>query len=92
MAHHIDRRGASTQHDCMPREPATRAMHFVYTHDGRWWTAEAPTLRGAYSQGRTQASARRNLTSAIRDLLAAYRELGEAPPFVEVAVERARVA
>ncbi|MCB9592818.1 MAG: type II toxin-antitoxin system HicB family antitoxin [Sandaracinaceae bacterium] len=59
--------------------------HAILTFDGKWWTAEAPHLAGAYSQGRTRASALSNLRSAIRDLLDAYEQLGEEPPFREVA-------
>lgn len=72
--------------------PVRRHVHFLRTFDGRWWTAEAPFLRGAYSQGRTRAGARRNLLSAIRDLLDTYTRLGEAPRFAEnVEVEIADV-
>jgi predicted RNase H-like HicB family nuclease len=74
------------------RTDAGREFDCIYTFDGRWWTAEAPSLRGAYTQGRTRASARKNLLGAIRDLLASYEALGEPPPFAEVAVERTRVA
>ncbi len=69
-----------------------REIDCVYTFDGRWWTAEAPGLRGAYSQGRTRSSARKNLLGAIRDLLTAYDELGQEAPFAQVSVERTRVA
>lgn len=69
-----------------------REFDCIYTFDGHWWTAEAPSLRGAYSQGRTRASARKNLLGAIRDVLASYEALGESPPFAEVTVERTRVA
>ncbi|MBI2897177.1 MAG: type II toxin-antitoxin system HicB family antitoxin [Deltaproteobacteria bacterium] len=61
---------------------ARRKIHIVYTFDGRWWTAEAPFLKGAYSQGRTRDSARRNLMGAIRDLLAAYADLGVSAPTI----------
>jgi len=61
--------------------------HVIYTFDGKWWTAEAPFLRGAYSQGRTRVSARKHLVGAIRDLLATYEARGEKPPFQSVDVQ-----
>jgi predicted RNase H-like HicB family nuclease len=65
----------------------------LYTFDGRWWTAEAPFLRGAYSQGRTRGSARRNLLAAIHDLLETYRSLGQSPRLTKaVQVEIADLA
>ena len=68
-----------------PRERGARhrRVHVLYTFDGRWWTAEAPFLRGAYSQGRTRASARRNVFAAIRDLLESYATLRESPRFTK---------
>lgn len=55
-------------------------MDVVYAREGRWWTAEAPALRGAYSQGRTRESARRNLLRAIRDLQQTYADIGQPLP------------
>ena len=55
-------------------------VHVVYTFDGKWWTAEAPFLDGAFSQGRTRHSAERHLKSAVRDLLRTYADLGRPPP------------
>jgi predicted RNase H-like HicB family nuclease len=71
------------------RPNRSRRVHIVYTFDGTWWTAEAPFLRAAYSQGRTKSSARKNLMAAIRDLLAAYESIGQQPRFVRVDVGRA---
>ena len=72
--------------------PHRMGFHVVYTYDGRWWTAEAPFLRGAYSQGRTRPSALRNLLSAISDLLETYAQRRQEPPFAaEVAVDVAEI-
>jgi len=61
--------------------------HIIYTFDGKWWTAEAPFLRGAYSQGRTRASARKNLLSAIDDLLTTYKAMGVKAPTQPIDVQ-----
>jgi predicted RNase H-like HicB family nuclease len=75
------------------RRPIPKSLDVVYARDGKWWTAEAPALRGAYSQGRTRASARRNLLTAIYDLLDTYARLGEEPPISrEVRVEKLPLA
>jgi predicted RNase H-like HicB family nuclease len=47
----------------------------VITKRGRWYSAFAKEIPGANSQGRTRASARRNLANAVRILLKARREL-----------------
>lgn len=71
------------------RRTVTRSVQVVYTFDGKWWTAEAPILRGAFSQGRTRASAKRNLLGAIRDLASVYAEQGRPLPWSgTVRVER----
>jgi predicted RNase H-like HicB family nuclease len=44
----------------------------VFTRSGSWWVAEFPSFPGAYSQGKTQAEAYRNLLSAVRDLVETY--------------------
>jgi predicted RNase H-like HicB family nuclease len=49
-----------------------RLQGVVYERDGRLWTASLPAFPGAYSQGRTEQSAYRNLLLAIRDILDAY--------------------
>jgi len=59
-----------------------RKIHVILTFDGVWWTAEAPFLKGAYSQGRTRSSARKNLLAAIHDLLETYEELGVPAPII----------
>ncbi len=73
----------------MRTAPTRLVLDFVYTFDGRWWTAEAPALPGGYSQGRTRASARKNLLAALRALLATYKSLGQLPPLGRV-VRRGR--
>jgi predicted RNase H-like HicB family nuclease len=47
----------------------------VITKRGRWYVAFAKEIPGANWQGRTRASARRNLADAVRILLEARREL-----------------
>ncbi len=39
-----------------------------------WWVATIPEFPGAFSQGRTQESARRNVISAMKELMAARRK------------------
>jgi predicted RNase H-like HicB family nuclease len=46
----------------------------VITKRGHWHVAFAKEIPGANSQGRTRASARRNLTDAVRILLKTRRE------------------
>jgi predicted RNase H-like HicB family nuclease len=46
----------------------------VFERSGRWWVAELPSFRGAYSQGRTKAEAYRNLLDALRELVDSYAE------------------
>ena len=45
--------------------------HVVYERDGGWWVVSRPGVPGAYSQGKTRASARRNLADAERMLASA---------------------
>ena len=67
-------------------------VHVIYTHDGKWWTAEAPSIPGAYSQGRTRQSAWRNLLGAIQDLRETYEASGARLPRArEVKVELAEL-
>ena len=40
-----------------------------------FWIATIPEVPGAFSQGRTKASARRNVLSALSELMAARREI-----------------
>jgi len=47
----------------------------VDQRSGKWWTASMPSFPGAYSQGRTQAEAHRNLLLAIKDLIDAHVQL-----------------
>lgn len=54
-------------------------MVFTYGQDDGWWMAEAPGLQGAYGQGRTKEAAKKNLESAIVDVLETYRLLGRRP-------------
>jgi len=49
-------------------------LGIVYERSGGWWVASLPSFPGAYSQGKTKASAYRNLLSAVRDLIDAYAE------------------
>jgi predicted RNase H-like HicB family nuclease len=51
----------------------------VFEHSGRWWVASLPSFPGAYSQGRTQAEAYRNLLSAIREVVDTYAALARRP-------------
>jgi predicted RNase H-like HicB family nuclease len=74
------------------RTSQPRAFDIVLVKEGGWWVATAPFLRGAYSQGRTRATAMANLVSAVDDLLASYRKDGEKPPFVSVRVEHTKLA
>ena len=46
----------------------------VYEPSEGWWVASLPGIAGAYSQGRTRASARTNLLSALADIEAARRD------------------
>lgn len=89
----MDPAAAAAMVASMPTKRGPLDLHVVFTHDGRWWTAEAPALRGAYSQGRTRASALRNLRGAIADLLASYADAHRDPPFADaVAIEITRLA
>lgn len=40
-----------------------------------WWIATVPEVPGAFSQGRTKDEARGNVIDALRELMAARREL-----------------
>lgn len=40
----------------------------VYERSEGWWVASLPGVPGAYSQGRTQASARDNLIDALAEI------------------------
>ncbi len=44
----------------------------VFAQSGGWWVASLPAFPGAYSQGRTQHSAYRNLLLAIREIVDTY--------------------
>jgi predicted RNase H-like HicB family nuclease len=41
----------------------------VFERSGKWWAVELPSFPGAYTQGRTQAEAYKNLLSLLRDLV-----------------------
>jgi predicted RNase H-like HicB family nuclease len=47
----------------------------VFERSGGWWVASIPSIRGAYSQGRTKAKARANLIDALAELVVTYRLL-----------------
>ncbi len=47
---------------------------YEWSDDG-WWVAQIAEMPGAISQGRTKEEARRNVLDALRELLAANREL-----------------
>lgn len=50
----------------------------VYERSGAYWVASMPSIRGAYSQGRTQAEAYANLLDAVSELVKAHKELAAA--------------
>lgn len=56
------------------------AIVLTYEPAGRWWVAEIPSFPCAYSQGRTPATARKNVLAAMRDLIETYRLQGEPVP------------
>jgi predicted RNase H-like HicB family nuclease len=65
----------------------------VYDPEDRWWSAEVPALPGAYGQGRTSASARKSVISAVNDILALHAERGHRLHAVHrVRIERAGAA
>jgi predicted RNase H-like HicB family nuclease len=70
------------------RRARPREITIVFTSDGAWWIAEAPSIPGAHSQGRTIQSARRNLFSAIKELRETYATMGRKLPVTDVKVER----
>jgi predicted RNase H-like HicB family nuclease len=43
----------------------------VFERSGKWWAVELPSFPGAYTQGKTQAEAYKNLLSLLRDLVEA---------------------
>lgn len=40
----------------------------IYEPSDGWWVASIPGIEGAYSQGRTKASARANLIDALNEV------------------------
>jgi predicted RNase H-like HicB family nuclease len=56
-----------------------RLGRITYHRSGRWWSAAMPSFPGAYSQGRTQAEAYRNLLLAIKELVETYVQLAGRP-------------
>ncbi len=47
----------------------------VFQHDGDWWVGWVEELPGANAQERTLDAARESLKEAIRDIIAANREI-----------------
>jgi predicted RNase H-like HicB family nuclease len=47
----------------------------LFVRSGKWWAVELPAFPGAYSQGRTQAEAYRNLLDALSELVKASKML-----------------
>jgi len=47
---------------------------YEWDEDG-WWIATIPEVPGAFSQGRTKEEARENALDALRELMAARREM-----------------
>ena len=73
------------------RDPAPRSVSVtvVYHFDRRLrvWGTESPEYPGAYGQGRTRATAKKDLIGAIRDLILA----GETWSGQTIEIKRERV-
>ncbi len=54
----------------MPRAKKADPELVTVERDGAWWVATMPCVPGAVSQGRTRASALRNLAAAVRAMFA----------------------
>lgn len=52
--------------------------HVVYERSNGYWVASMPSIRGAYSQGRTRAEAYANLLDAVSELIEAHKDLASA--------------
>lgn len=67
----------------------------VYAYDERLrvWATSTPICPGAFGQGRTRASAKKDLASAIRDLVRLALDMGWPSPMenVKVKIEEIRV-
>ncbi len=54
----------------------TPELSIIYDQDqDGWWIATIPEVPGAFSQGRTKEEARENVLDALRELMAARRQL-----------------
>lgn len=47
----------------------------VYERDGDWWIAYVEEIPGANTQGKSIEEARENLADAVREIMAANREI-----------------
>lgn len=47
----------------------------IYEREAEWWIATIPEVPGAFSQGKSMEEARVNALDALRELMAARREL-----------------
>ncbi len=54
--------------------PSAFTIIFEPGQDG-WWIATIPEVPGAFSQGKTKEEARANVLDAMKELMAARREL-----------------
>jgi predicted RNase H-like HicB family nuclease len=51
---------------------STRTYRVTVHREGDWYVAEAPTVPGAITQGRTEASARGRLARLVSELVSIY--------------------
>lgn len=61
------------------KKNSTKPFTAVIQKHGRWYVAYVEELPGVNTQGRTLASARRNLRDALRLVLRAKQKLTELP-------------
>lgn len=61
----------------MPRAKKADPDLVTVERDGAWWVATMPCVPGAVSQGRTRASALRNLAAAVRAMFDTYAEMAK---------------
>jgi len=53
-------------------------LNAVYVQDGAWFVAWLEEMPGVITQGATLEEARANIRDALREMLAAQRDLGQA--------------